>query len=342
MRERVIEIQADERLVVTVAQTQVKEESHSTETDQSVQGSGNEAAQTTPTPPNQGGGNNTKAMYKVGMIADAHFDVEDKNNSEYKEDLLNAVDWFEDQGAAFNASTGDLCQYKDKDLIAFREAYKSTLPLFVAMGNHDYLRIYETKDAAHQVPSGYKDFEDLWDKTVKCLAGGAEVHYFGTSYKDKLNFWFEKNGDLWVFTSVDYGASRERYDVIRAINPLDYDDANVKVMTDYVKDTPYDRTKEQNFDYRFYSPAVLVWVKNLFDANPKKRKFWQMHHFLPSGSGDTLSVYRHLRIWPMPTAELISDKFYSGSNTLCGLEYWFIEKLLRQYLNTICSNGHTH
>lgn len=331
MKERIIEIQADERLIVTVEQTQMKEESQSTET-----------AQTTPNPPNSEGGNNTKAMYNVGMIADAHFDVKDKNNSEYKEDLQNALKWFVKGGAAFVASTGDLCQYKDKDLIAFREAYNSSLPFFTAMGNHDYLRIYETKDASHQVPSGYKDFEDLWDKTVKCLAGGADVHYYGTSFKDKLNFFFEKNGDLWVFTSVDYGKSLERYDVIRAINPLDYSDTNVQLMTDYVKDTPYDRTKEHNFDYRFYSPAVLVWVKNLFDANPKKRKFWQMHHFLPSGAGDTLNVYRHLRIWPIPTPELVDEKFYSGSNTLCGLEYYFIEKLLRIYLNTICFCGHSH
>lgn len=318
MKERLIEIQADERLIVTVAQKQEQ--------------------QPEPTPSNGEG----KLLYKAGLIADPHFDIGDSHNSEYKTDLQNALAWFKNDGAAFVASTGDLCQYKDKDLIAFKEAYNSSLPFFTCMGNHDYLRIYETKDASHQVPSGYNDFDDLWDKTVKCLADDADVHYFGESFKDKLNFWFEKNGDLWVFTSVDYGKSLERYDVIRAINPLDYSDTNVQLMTEYVKDTPYDRTKEQNFDYRFYSPAVLMWVKNLFEANTKKRIFWQHHHFSPSGAGDTLNVYRHLRIWPMPTPELVDEKFYSGSNTLCGLEYYFIEKLLRNHLNVICFGGHSH
>ena len=290
----------------------------------------------TPTP------DNGKPMYKVGKISDAHFDIEDSHNSEYLEDLKNALRYYEQQGVTHIDCNGDLCQYKDKDLIAFREAYDSKLPFFTVMGNHDYLRIYETKDASHQVPTGYKDFEDLWYQTVQSLACGADVHYFGTTFKDHLNFFFERNGDLHVFISIDYGASFERYDVIRAVNRLDYDDPNVKLMTQYVSDTPYDRKRETNFDYRFYNPAALVWLKNLLEANPKKRVFLNMHHFLPAGAGDIFSVYRHLRIWPMPTPELIDEKFYSGSNTLCGLEYWFIEKLLRNHLNAICFGGHSH
>ena len=322
MRERNIEIQADEILKISVAKAaepQIESE---------------------PTP--TVGNSEDRLLYKAGMIADPHFDIEDSHNSEYEADLRNALAWYANEDASFVASTGDLCQYKDKDLIAFKEAYNSSLPFFTCMGNHDYLRIYEKKDAAHQVPSGYKDFEDLWDRTVRSLARGEEVHYFGTTFKDRLNFFFEKDGDIWLFTSVDYGASSDRYDVIRAVNRLDYGDANVRLMTDYVKDTQYDRAREQDFDYRFYNPAVLVWVKNLFEANPRKRKFWQAHHFLPGRAGDTFDVYKHLRIWPVPASAEIRDKSYSGSNTLCGLTYWFIEKLLREHLNVILSGGHSH
>jgi predicted phosphodiesterase len=290
----------------------------------------------TPTP------DNGEPMYKVGKISDAHFDIEDSHNSEYLEDLKNALRYYEQQGVTHIDCNGDLCQYKDKDLIAFREAYDSKLPFFTVMGNHDYLRIYEQKDASHQVPAGYKDFEDLWYQTVQSLADGAEIHYFGKTFKDHLNFFFERKGDLHVFISVDYGKSLERYDVIRAINRLDYDDPNVKLMTDYVNDTQYDRKRETNFDYRFYNPAALVWLKNILEANQKKRTILNMHHFLPNGSGDTDNQYRHLRIWPVPTPELVDEKFYSGSNTLCGLEFYFIDKLLRNHLNVICFGGHTH
>jgi hypothetical protein len=281
-------------------------------------------------------------LYSVGKVADVHFYIEDYRNTEYQEDFKNALRYFEQQGVTHIDSNGDLCQYKDGDLIEFRKAYDSELPFYSSMGNHDYLRIYEQKDAAHQVPSGYTDHEDLWYQTVQSLASDADVHYFGTTFKDHLNFFFERHGDLHVFISVDYGMSLERYDVIRAINPLDYDDANVKQMTDYVSDTPYDRSRESKFDYRFYNPAALIWLKNILEANPKKRVFLNMHHFLPAGAGDIFSMYRHLRIWPMATPEVISEKIYSGSNTLCGLEYWFIEKLLRNHLNTICFGGHSH
>lgn len=320
MRERIIEIQADEELRIVHAK----------------------APEPQPEPQEEPAQDGGEPQYKVGKLADAHFDVEDSHNSEYLDDLKNALRYFERQGVVHVDSTGDLCQYKDKDLIAFRQAYDSALPFFTCMGNHDYQRIYEQKDAAHQVPAGYRDFEDLWYQTVGSLAGGAEVHYFGTTFKDRLNFWFERQGDIFVYTSVDYGVSRDRYDVIRAVNPLDYDDEAVRQMTAYVADTQYDRSRERNFDYRFYNPAVLIWVKNLFEANPGKRKFWHAHHFLPGGAGDTMEEYRHLRIFPMPTPELIDNYFYSGSNTLCGLEMWFIEKLLRNNLNCICFGGHSH
>ena len=325
MKERNIEIQADEVLKITVAKQQ------ECTVYESVQDDG-------------------RLLYKAGLVADPHFDIEESHDSEYKADLQNALAWFSGEDAAFIASTGDICQYKDKDLIAFKDAYdgfgrfsgKDAPPFFTAMGNHDYLRIYEKKDAAHQVPSGYNDFEDLWDKTVRSLANGADVHYFGTTFKDRLNFFFEKDGDIWLFTSVDYGVSTKRYDVIRAINRLDYNDGNVKLMTDYVKDTQYDRTKEKEYDYRFYSPAVLIWAKALIEANPKKRVFWQAHHFLPGKAGDTFDVYKHLRMWPVPASSEIMDMSYSGCNTASGLTYWFFEKLLREHVNVILSGGHSH
>ena len=111
MKERIIEIQADEELRIVHATATVE-------------------PQPKPTLSNGDG----KPMYVVGLEGDQHFDIEDKNNSEYKVDLQNALAWFKNDGSAFVASTGDLCQYKDKDLIAFKEAYNSSLPFFTCMG----------------------------------------------------------------------------------------------------------------------------------------------------------------------------------------------------------------
>ena len=165
---------------------------------------------------------------------------------------------------------------------------------------------------------------------------------YGSTYKDNLNYYIERENDLYVFISVDYGISKDRYDVIRAINLLDYNNNYVKQMINYVADTNYNKSKEKNFDYQFYNPAVLIWLKNLVETNINKRIFLFMHHFLPNGAGDTNNEYKHLRIWPFPTSEEILDKFYSGSNTVCGLTFWFLDKLLRKNLNIICFGGHSH
>ena len=329
MRERVIEIQSDERLIITVAQTheesgQAKEQEPVKEPEPVVE-------------PVSG-----QPDYLVGIVSDSHFDVEDSHNSEYLEDLQNALWYYEGAGACMLISAGDICQYKDMDLEAFKNAYNRNLPFFTVIGNHDYLRIYAQRDPAHQVPARYSSAEDMWQKNVLSLAGGEKLHYLGTSAKERNNFWFEKEGDLFVFISVDYGASMNRYDVIRAINQLDYTDANVQQMAQYVSDTAYDRGRESNFDYQFYNPAALVWLKNILDANPRKRTFLTMHHFQPNGAGDTNDGYKDLRVWPLPASETILDKFYSGSNTVCGLTFWFIDKLLRTHNNVICFGGHSH
>ena len=280
--------------------------------------------------------------YIVGVISDSHFDVEDSHNSEYQQDLQNALRYYEKAGVSMINSVGDICQYKDLDLEAFKSAYDSKLPFYTVMGNHDYLRIYDYRDAAHQVPAKYSSAEDMWQKNVLSLAKGADIHYLSDSQKERSNFWFEKNGDLYIFISIDYGASNARYEVIRAINQLDYSDANVQLMTQYVADTDYNRSKESIFDYQFYSPTALIWLKNILEANPKKRKFLHMHHFMPNGAGDTFELYRELRVWPLPASEAIRDKSYSGSNTICGLTFWYIDKLLREHTNVICFGGHSH
>ena len=53
---------------------------------------------------------NGKLLYKVGLMSDVHFDVEDAHNSEYKTDLQNACEVFVKNGCEFVASCGDFAQ----------------------------------------------------------------------------------------------------------------------------------------------------------------------------------------------------------------------------------------
>lgn len=302
-------------------------------------------------------------LYKVGLISDIHMDVEDTHNSEYATDLQNALQFFRQEGVEFICCCGDICQYNDKDYEMFRDYYNTyawaptggTLPFFTPMGNHDYLRIYHKRDS---VPAGYDSVEMLWQNNVSVFhEPESDIHFFeyGAKWnapkktgkrtiKSKLNYWFEKHGDIYVIMSIDYGASTGQPwdDVIRGFNLLDYNDLYVQQMTEYVKDTEYDRSRESRFDYQFYNAEVLCWLKDIVEANKDRRIFLDHHHFMPNMAGDWRSVYSRLRIWPYPTTDAQRNKFYAGSNTICGLTFHFLNKLMKENKHVINIGGHSH
>jgi hypothetical protein len=49
-----------------------------------------------------------------------------------------------------------------------------------------------------------------------------------------------------------------------------------------------------------------------------------------------------MRVWPYTSDERIRQRYYSGANSLCGLEFHFINKLNNLYKNVTWFSGHTH
>lgn len=344
MRERNIEIQADEILKISVAKQQEQ---------QPVQ---------TVTLADKG-----KLRYIVGLLSDKHFDVEDSHNSEYVNDFINAISYFRSKNVAFLCDAGDICQYNDDDLKAYNEYYttyawaptNAGLRIFTALGNHDYMRLFSNGQDLGKLANYITPFtgEDYW-KQYGYAQKTDYIQFFeydgqwdkqlygkGRTVKSKFSYWVELYGDIYIFLSIDYGEHKNHavWDYCaRAMNLLDYNDKYVRQMTDYVKDTPYDRDLEKNFDYQFYHPNALIWLKDIIENNKGKRIFLFMHHFLPANAGDTFDMYKHLRIWPVPTSVTIENKYYAGSNTVCGLTYWFLCKIFMENTNIICFDGHSH
>lgn len=314
-----------------------------------------------------------KLKYKVGLIGDVHFDVEDSHNSEYALDLQNACEYFHKAGCEFISAVGDFAQYNDKDYEVFKDwydahGYSKGLRLYTPLGNHDYLRLFTIRNSSDTYVDDnvLYNYLPMWNNVgefhniINPSDGKHEsdINFFehGNKWNDKqytgwrtskskLNYWLERHGDIYVYVSVDYGTMilSDPWDTLaRGINLLDYNNDYVKHMTDYVKDTPYDRNREKNFDYRFYDPETLIWLKELIEDNKDKRIFVFMHHFLPNKAGDTNGNYSHLRIWPVPTSMNIKQKFYSGSNTVCGLTFWFLNKLMLKHCNVVWFGGHSH
>lgn len=308
-----------------------------------------------------------RLKYKVGLLSDLHFDSEDSHNSEYIQDFINAIGFFRKNDVEFLCNAGDLCQYNDMDLELYKNYYtayawaptNAGLRIFTALGNHDYLRLFSNGQELGKLVNCFNVFtgEDYWrqygyqKKTdyiqfLEYDGNWNEQQYGpGRTTKSKLSYWVEMHGDIYVFLSVDYGvqANPRVWDwLARGMNLLDQKDPYVKQMEAYVVDTLYDYSCEKRFNYQFFHPNALIWLKDILENNHDRRVFVFTHHFLPNKAGDTFGDYSRLRIWPYSESPAVQQKYYSGSNTVCGLTFWFLDKLMRQHTNAIWFSGHSH
>ena len=305
--------------------------------------------------------------YKVGLVSDLHIDTEDSHNSEYGNDMINAIDYFRKNGAAFMCNAGDICQYNDKDMELYNQLYTNyawapsgaQFRIFTALGNHDHLRLFSNGQDLGHLCNQFTVFtgEDYW-KQYGYQKKTDYIQFFeydgkwneqqygrGRTTKSKLSYWVELNGDIYVFLSIDYGAHANPnvWDwCARGMNLLNHNDPYVKQMEAYVADTPYDRSRERLFDYQFYHPNALTWLKDILEHNQDKRVFVFAHHFMPNKAGDIFGDYSRLRIWPYSQSPAVQQKYYAGSNTICGITFWYMNKLMQQYRNVLWISGHSH
>ena len=343
MKERTIEIQPDEKLIVTV-----------------------KANEQTPSVGLQALKDRGKRLCIVGLLSDEHLNSE-PDESECINDFVNAIDYFRKMGADFLCNLGDICQYKDDDLKLYNELYteyawaptNAGLRIFTSLGNHDYMRLFSNGQDLGKLNNYIAPFtgEDYW-KQYGYAQKTDYIQFFeydgqwdkqlygkGRTVKSKLSYWVEMHGDIYVFLSIDYGshANPAIWDwCVRGMNLLDYSDKYVQQMMDYVRDTPYDDEREADFDYQFYNPNSLIWLKDIIENNKDKRIFVFAHHFLSNKAGDTNETYSHLRIWPYSSNPDVQKKYYAGSNTPTGLTFWFLNKLAREHLNVVWFSGHSH
>jgi predicted phosphodiesterase len=306
-----------------------------------------------------------------------HYDVGDTHCSEFGDDIRNALEFFRTEDVDFIASCGDFIQYSDDDFYGFYDLYRKhagNIRLFTPMGNHDYLRVY---DERQKTAPDYKDESQrqmMWQDTIadlhcrpeiedrKSAEAESDIHFYeyGAEWDDpkhtgertiksKLSYWTERHGDIYVFLSLDYGKDTipgTWGTLANAVSLLD-DTDDVRRLREYVSDTGYDESRERKFDYMFYHPGVLLWLKGLIEDNPDKRIFVFTHHYLTHKAGGNSPLnrkwfYSQMRVWPYTEDERIRKRYYSGANSLCGVEFHFINKLNNLYKNVVWFSGHTH
>ena len=167
-----------------------------------------------------------------------------------------------------------------------------------------------------------KDNLVMWDD------GGGH----GRNGYSKLNYWMRKNNDIYIFLSVDYGNDiwgvtkgwHDRMIHARQIINLNEDDPYIKRMKEYVSDTEYSSADEP-YNYQYYSPNTLIWLKEILENNKNKKIYIFTHHFMPNRVGNGVGLAKDGN-WFYSVVSPAKGDYNEGSNTLTGIEYWFINK----------------
>lgn len=219
---------------------------------------------------------------------------------------------------------------------------------------------YKITSAAKQTLNFY--LTNNWNSCKNNLSGWNQPR--DTGYRNnysKLNYWLKKDNDIFVFMSVDYGndtwnTNTHWHDrMIHARNIIDTTsgDPYIRRMVEYVSDTGYSN-EDKPYNYQYYDPNVLIWLKEIIENNPNKKIYVFSHHFLPHKAGNSTGIpkdggyyYSYMHANGVYDNRDIVDinegnTYNKGSNALSGIEFWFLNKLNNQYKNVIFFNGHSH
>lgn len=190
-----------------------------------------------------------------------------------------------------------------------------------------------------------------WNKVKDNLVMWNDGGSHGRNGYSKLNYWMKKDNDIYIFLSVDYGDDiwdiksgwHDRMIHARTIINLNEDDPYVKRMKEYVGDTGYSKADEA-YNYQYYSPNTLIWLKEIIENNKDKKIYVFTHHFMPNRVGNGVGLAKDGNwYYSVINPDGVKENGYNkGSNALTGVEFWFINKLMNQYNNVIWFSGHSH
>jgi hypothetical protein len=194
-----------------------------------------------------------------------------------------------------------------------------------------------------------------WDEVKNRLTMWNDGGSHGRNGYSKMSYWLKKDKDIFVFLSLYYGDDvwpindkwHDRMIHARTIIDTKSDDPYIKRMVEFVQGTGYGDA-DRLYDYIYYHPNSLIWLKELVDNNPDCKIMIFTHHFLPNrvGNGVGLPINRnwfYSDIHPADEKDSREGNLYPvGSNALSGIEFWFFSKLLNEHKNILMFSGHSH
>ena len=234
-------------------------------------------------------------------------------------------------------------------------SYNDYVDLYTKQGGYTGSSVWDSNKGGisdEAIKCAKKYVNNNWDKVKDNLVMWNDGGGHGRNGYSKLNYWLKKDNDIYIFLSVDYGDDKwgvtsgwhDRMIHARTIIDTNTDDPYIKRMKEYVKDTEYSSADEP-YNYQYYSPNTLIWLKEIIENNKDKKIYVFTHHFLPHKSGNSNGIpqngaYQYSDI--SKAGDLTAAGLNKGSNAVTGIEFWFLNKLQNLYKNVIWFSGHSH
>lgn len=237
-------------------------------------------------------------------------------------------------------------------------SYNDYVDLYCRQGGYTGKSVWDSakggiSDEAIRCAKSYVNahWNEVRDALVMWNDGGSH----GRNGYSKLNYWLKKDNTIFIFLSVDYGNDvwpvnsswHDRMVHARTIINLNEDDPYTKRLKEYVAGTGYGNA-DRLYDYQYYSPNTLIWLKEIVDNNPDCKIVLFTHHFLPNRVGNGVGMvvdgnWQYADIHPADEKDPREGNLYPvGSNALTGIEFWFFTKLLNEHKNILMFSGHSH
>lgn len=289
-------------------------------------------------------------QYSVGLISDIHYcvtpnnrtlitnDTGNENNtsgydSKFKEDLVYLIQ-NPFKNVDFIASPGDIATFDINDFIQFTQDYNNLTnkSFYCSLGNHDHLVTYGNKaqwlhwsGEVNNNTDGSRWYSIQQNNTIYPCPGSLAKNVPNNN-RSNLSYYIVHNNDVYIFLSASYGDTETLNKSLEQSHPhnqLSANDPYVQQMISYCGKNTF-VGNESNFNFQYYKPQDLIWLKNIIESNQNKRVFVFSHYFFPHKAGG-------------------GNKYVPGASTeLMGITFHFLNALNNNNSNTIWFSGHSH
>ncbi len=237
-------------------------------------------------------------------------------------------------------------------------SYNDYVDLYAQKGGYTGCSVWDANkggisDNAIRCAKNYVNshWDECKDKLTMWNNGGGH----GRNAYSKLNYWLKKDNAIFPFLSVDYGNDvwpvnsswHDRMIHARHIIDTNSDDPYIRRLMEYVQGTGYSEA-DRPYDYQYYSPNALIWLKELVENNTGKMDILFMHHFVTNRTGNGVGLPKdgnwfYSDVHPSSELDPKEGNIYPvGSNSLTGIEFYFFKKLLNEHKNLLICHGHSH